>query len=183
MNADRGFGLFEMNRTMIHFKYFSADQDKVIDEFVVCAVPGCNDAPYAPPSEWPVKTDGGETDEQHILPPPSPPMPPMEPPSPPSPPLAFTPGPEDEEPDYDQDGNLILEDSTEQPEAVEDVPSTQEGQPAPEEPVENGNNTLPGHQEGLPEQDREGDPANDYPIFDGSNGAYYAPAQQVHPLP
>mmetsp|Transcript_18840 Transcript_18840/g.52555 ORF Transcript_18840/g.52555 Transcript_18840/m.52555 type:complete len:821 (+) Transcript_18840:403-2865(+) len=41
MNTDRGFGVFEVNRTMLYFQFFSVVQNRVIDEYVVCALPGC----------------------------------------------------------------------------------------------------------------------------------------------
>lgn len=78
MNTERGFGVLEANRSALHFKYYSVEEDMVLDEFVVCAVRGCRAAPPVE-REWDQRSEAerGAVDEQHIAPPPSPPMPPL----------------------------------------------------------------------------------------------------------
>jgi hypothetical protein len=79
MNSERGFGVFEVNRTKLHFKYYSVEEGRIIDDFVVCAVRGCADAPaILDGEEWDERTAQEKlVDEQHIAPPPAPPMPPL----------------------------------------------------------------------------------------------------------
>ena len=46
MNSEKGFGVFEANHTMLYFQYFSAEQNQVIDEAIICALPGCKTPPH-----------------------------------------------------------------------------------------------------------------------------------------
>lgn len=69
MNADKGFGVFEVNHTMIYFQYWSAEANRVIDEAIICAVPGCGPPPHATLDELQQPMQPAATRPDMILPP------------------------------------------------------------------------------------------------------------------